>query len=193
MAARESMADLIARLRGLIGDAAGTGQTFDDEELEQYLDARRTEHRYRRLQPVETIDASGDVVVLACAAYAGRPLGAGRWTGGPLGDWEEDGELFGPTYAALEPAGSDWRRGQWTFAEHQDGPVRITGRTYDLMGSAADALEAWAARLARDYDVSLGDQGLKRSQPCAALLEMASRYRLRQPASSGKIGGSDRC
>jgi hypothetical protein len=47
----------------------------------------------------------------------------------------------------------------------------------DFDGAAADVLEAWSARLALAYDVTMDGQSLKRSQLSAAVAARAERYR----------------
>lgn len=180
MAARETMADLIGRLRLMIADPSGDGQTFGDEELQEFLDARRTEHRYRRLEPLPTIGPGGAVT------YAAYHSGGAH-------DWEEDGALYGPDFGEVEPERSDWRRGRWEFAENQPAPVYINGKTYDLAAAGADALEAWAAKLKAEYDIRAGDQTFERSAQIQQTLAMATALRRRQRAGPATWRRSDLC
>lgn len=195
MAVRATMQDLIDRMRLLIGDPAGNDAYYTDEQLQERLDQRRTEYRYLSLIPLETIGQGGGVTYLEYRAA--RPdlfqsvlrTGRASW----LGDWEEDGTLFGADYGALSPSSSDWRRGAWTFSAHQPPPVTIVGRRYDLPGAGADALEAWAAGLKTEYDVKSGDQTLARGMQAGRLLELAAALRARQMVDTVRAIRSDAC
>lgn len=164
---RPTMSELVQQLRLLIGDPAGDQQTFTDEELQTFLDARRADHRYRRLRALYSIEQGLSVSILA-------------YSSGPLTDWEADAALFGPDFARLQPSTSDWHSGIWTFAIHQPEPVRIVGRTYDLAGSAADVLETWAARLKGEYDLRTSDYEFQRMDRIEAMIRLAGALRARQ-------------
>jgi hypothetical protein len=174
------MEDLIGRLRLMIADPTGDGQVFSDDELQEFLDARRAEHRYRRLEPLPTIGPGGAVTYEA-------------YHSGTVSDWEEGGTLYGPDFGAIEPETSDWRRGRWELAEHQPEPVYITGRTYDLAAAGADALETWAAKLKAEYDIRAGDQTFERSAQIRHMLTMAAALRRRQRVRSATWRRSDLC
>ncbi|NLH98503.1 MAG: hypothetical protein GX446_03320 [Chthonomonadales bacterium] len=193
MATRETMADLIARLRSLIADPAGDGATFTDDELEAILDQRRTEHRYRELMPMATFMPDGGVRFLQYAALERRDWREGIAVGNGIGDWEEGAALYGPDMNQIEPATGDLRLGRWTFAEHQPAPVTIVGATYDLYAAAADALERWAARLKGDCDVRAGDFAMDRSDRIRHLLDLAATMRRRARPTTGLLTRSDAC
>ncbi|NOZ27968.1 MAG: hypothetical protein GXP39_07950 [Chloroflexi bacterium] len=160
--ARTTMADLITRLRRLINDS-GTSQTWTDDELQDFLDARRLDVRRARLRP-ETTWAAGTVTYTDYYA--------------DYGDWESDAVLEDADGDDLTPSSSDWLTGHWTFAD-QDPPVFITGKSYDLYAAAADVLEAWAAKVALEFDFDADGGRFRRSQKREALLELAKRYRRR--------------
>lgn len=170
MAARESMAPLITRLRRLIGDPASSEQTWSDEELEDALDQHRLDRAYVSLTPVDSIAAgTGAVSWLEWWAEAG--------------DWEADATLVDGTYAPLTPDTSMPLLGRWVFAAHQAGPVLLSGRQYDLYGAAADVLEAWAdlsRRTVTDWKDTV-----------KALLDSAARYRARQAPQTVRMVRSD--
>ncbi len=168
MAARASMADLIGRLRRMIGDPAASA-VWTDEELQDALDARRRDVRYEQLTVAETVQPGGQVVWLDWWAQDG--------------DWESDAKLYGPTYAELTPATSDYLTGHWTFAAHQAGPVYVVGKTYDMPGAAADVLEEWAGR-ARTTVTDWRDM-------VQALQASAARFRERQRAAVTRAARSD--
>jgi hypothetical protein len=159
------MAPLLSRLRGLIGDPAGAGQAWSDDELQELADGCRDEVRYLPLLPEGTRLAAGGVEYLSFAA--------------PAGDWEEDPELYDAQCQPLIPTTSDCRSGRWSFETEPVRPVTLTGRTFDLQRAAAEVLEAWAARVKREYDFASSDQRFERSQQGRAMQELAALYRRR--------------
>lgn len=174
MAVRASMAELIARVRTLIGDPAGASQTFDDQTLQDYLDRHQTVARYARLRPEASYGAGG--VSQYLDYYA------------DVGDWEADEQLYDGAYNPLTPTTSDRLTGHWTFASSQLPPVLIVGKFYDVYAAAADLLEAWAAREKLSFDFSADGQSLQRSQKARAILELAREYRRQQrPTSVGMV------
>lgn len=180
MPVRPTMSDLIQRLRLLIHDPAGTDQTFSDEELQGFLDARRTDHLYRRLTALYTVGPDFTPQILAATSM-------------PVGDWEEGAVLTGPDYVPISPATADYRRGIWTFSAHQPEPIRITGRTFDLAAAGADALEAWAARLKAEYDFRTADYEFEGNQRVAGILRLAAALRCRQKPRTVTMMRSDQC
>lgn len=171
--ARTTMADLLTRLRRLIGDPviAGTPptSTWTDDELQDYLDQepRKLFVRYARLRPMPTYAPGG-------GAISWLDFWADR------GDWEAGEVLVNASYTVLTPATADRVGGHWTFSANTLPSVRIVGQCYDLYGAAADVLEAWAAKLARQFDFSTDGQSFRRSQQAAALREQADAYRAKQ-------------
>jgi hypothetical protein len=193
MAARETMADLIARLRALVGDPAGDDQAFDDEDLQMALDGRRADQRYLELTPLATIAEGGGVTHIEYAALLRREWRHGLGLGSPIGDWEEGATLYGPDFAEVEPESGDWARGRWTFEAHQPGPVSIVGSSYDPAAAGADVLEMWAARVKGECDIRSGDQAVARGTQAARMLVLAVRLRRRSRVAIGHIVRSDTC
>ena len=193
MAARETMADLIGRLRALIGDPAGDDAQFSDDELQEFLDVRGTEYRYLELTPVATVSPDGSVTHLEYAAALRREWRDGVGLCHTLGDWEDGVKLYGPDHAEVEPQTSDLVRGRWTFASHQPAQVRLVGWTYDLYAAGADALEAWATRVKAAYDVRTGDQSLARGTQFVHIMAAATALRRRARLGAGRIERSDVC
>lgn len=177
--AREAMADLLARLRRMVGDPAGESAAWTDDELQDWLDARRQDVRGAELMPDETVGPGGVVRVLDYYARGGR------------GDWEADAELRDAGGGVLAPAEADCLVGHWRFDTHTPPPVLLTGRTYDLCAAAADVLEAWAARTKQEYDFGAADQRLARSQQTAAMRGLAQGYRARQRPVVGRVVRGD--
>lgn len=171
------MAELIGRLRGLIGDPAGANQTFDDQALQDYLDRRQTVVRFAPLRAEGSPRPDGTVDYLDYYA--------------DVGDWEADEKLYDGAYNLLTPATADRLVGHWTFSVNQPPPVLITGKFYDVFGAAADVLEAWAAKEKLSFDFDADGQSFKRSQKAAALLALAREYRRRQRPVSAKMVRTD--
>ena len=177
MAARATMAELIGRLRALIGDPAGAGQAFDDQTLQDYLDRRQTVVRYAPLRAESSPRPGGAVDYLDYYA--------------DVGDWEADETLYDGSYSILIPASADRLTGHWTFVSSQPPPVMIVGKSYDVYGSAADVLEAWAATEKLNFDFEADGQSFRRSQKVTALLALAREYRHRQQPVSVRMVRTD--
>jgi len=159
--ARATLADLITRLRKLINDPAGVSQTWDDNELQDFLDANRLDVRHAALRPEATWS---DGTVTYTDYYA------------DYGNWESDVLLEEGHGDDLTPTASNLVAGHWTFAG-QDPNVYVTGKTFDLWATAADVLEAWAAKVALEFDFEADGGVYRRSQKREALLSVAAQYR----------------
>jgi hypothetical protein len=158
------MAELISRVRGLIGDPAGSSQTFTDDEVQAALDRTQLLVRTAPLRPVPTLLPGGIV------EYREHLAG--------LTDWEAGETLTDAAYQPVTPTSADRLTGRWVFASPgQPPPVLITGATYDVAMAAALLLEQWAARLARQFDLTLPGGSFSRSQQARALQELAVTYR----------------
>lgn len=161
MAARPTMAAVIAEIRRLTGDTAAT-PTFDDDAIETVLDLHRTDGEVE-LRAVISYNPAGEQVRLAYQA--------------PVHPWEQGATIRGQDGDVLTPASADELRGRWTFADDTPETVSAVGAHFDVYGAAADVLETWAAQLARGYDFSAGDQRFQRSQRVNQLRAMARDYR----------------
>jgi hypothetical protein len=171
------MADLIALLRRAIGDAAGASQVFSDDELQAFLDARRFETRGLRLREEGTLVGGLISYYDFYSAY---------------GDWESDGVLFQPDGTTVTPDTSEWLVGHWQFSAAQTVlPLSIRGKFYDVNAAAADALEAWAGKVALDFDFSTQGESFSRSQKQSQLLALARQYRARQLLGVAEVRRSD--
>ena len=171
--ARATMADLIARVRQMVGDTDAGAYTFDDDAVQAALDAHRFAAEYVALQPVAEYQPGGEAVYKTYRA--------------PMGWWEADATLVDGGYNPLAPDAADLMNGEWTFSAGQAPPVFIRGHYYDLYAAAADLLEEWAARLARAYDFGTDGDRFARSQMAASLREQASRYRARAWAVAAEV------
>lgn len=184
MATRETTANLIRRLRRLIGDPSGSDSTWQDEDLQDVLDNHRREARYARLCEVETIAANGSVTYKVFKA--------------DLGDWEGSEtssvpELVDSSFNVLDPEGyeEDLLTGRWVFTEAPNYPVHITGWYYDLYGAAVEILEAWMASLKCAVDASARGVSARNSQKVDHLEALANRYRRQMWADSRCYGQTD--
>lgn len=177
------MADLIALIRQMIADPAGTSQQFQDIDIQNRLDASRDDIRYEGLAIATSIVNLNSTANSASTIFADY-YSKYQW-------WESDAVLQGqgPTglpWIVLTPTAADYIVGHFQFETSvftsgtvpgQLPPVFITGKVYDVNCAAADLLEFWAATLAGSYDVTVDGQTLRRSQLMAAKLTMAQYYR----------------
>lgn len=160
MAVRASMADIITRLRGLVGDP-NTGDpslaAFTDEQLQQFLDERRTDVIEARLQGF-----------LAGNIYTDFKA--------PHGWWEDSVVLIDGSGETITPDASDLVVGRWTITDGASIPVFISGSFYDLYGSAQAVCEAWAAKVAREFDFATDQQKFDRTGKREGLLLVAREF-----------------
>jgi hypothetical protein len=192
MAVRSTMSSLITLTRRMIADPLSTTMQFQDQEIEDRLDANRNDVRY------ESLAIAPSIVNLASTSNAASTIFADYYSS--FGFWEADVVLQGqgPTglpWIVLTPLVSELLIDQahWQFeltpfvngtVPGQLPPVFATGKIYDVNAAAADLLEFWAAVLTGSYDVTVDGQGLRRSQLMAAKLTMAKYYRhLAKPKS----------
>lgn len=165
MALRPTMAGLIARTRQLIFDTAQE-QVFADSQIQDALDLRRRDVRTAALAPVPSFQTGGQTVYLDYYSDAAA--------------WEDDVTLQSLSFADIT-ASVVLREplvGHWAFAQQPDGVgVRITGKVYDLYGSAADLLEQWAAQVKLCVSFSSDGQTFRLDGQGTALLALAARYR----------------
>lgn len=181
MPLRPTMTALISRLRRLIGDPAGASQTWQDEDLQDALDAHRREARYARLREIESIAPGGAVEYKTFVAD--QP------------NWEGSPELVSNSFAVISSSAytEDLLTGRWTFTTAPLRPVMISGWYYDIHGAAVEILEAWIAKLKGSIDLSVDGLALKRSQKVEHLETLLKRCEARQWADSGEAIQTDFC
>lgn len=179
---RLALLPLIARLRLLVGDAAGTTQTWTDDELELALDSHRHDWWYWRLTAIPTVTAG----TTEYHTFVADDID---------GIWDSDTLLYAADQATILTADSvNLTVGQWTFtADQADNlPLYASGRTYDLYGAAVDILGQWQARLKLDsFDFDTEDESFKRSQKLAAIDELIGTYRTQMQPSTGRLVRGD--
>lgn len=183
---RASMADLIARVRVLIGDPSGAAAAFTDDQIQDRLDmGGRVDVQFVELTPRFTL-SNGRYVYTDY--YAPGTLG---------GDWETNETLFGLNFTQLTPTTSDRIVGHWTFTggsypNGQYPPVIIYGQCYDTYRTAADLLEMRAASLvSTKFDFSADGRNMRLSQIPANYMALAKQYRLQSKPRMLKLVRSD--
>lgn len=185
--ARSTMARLISRVRGLsyAGTAEytiGADSYFSDDHVQTFLDACRRDVVRAPLVDREEYNGSG-VRVFRTFDTGLRELESTDAGTAVFKIETSDGFTAG---TALWSA--DYQTGVVTFASNTAGTAYyLTARAYDVYGAAADLLEAWASREARQFDVSTPAVNAKRSQKAAMLREQAMILR----AQGGSGGGVD--
>lgn len=165
------MAALIARVRDLINDPAGSSQVWSDDQIQGVMDEGREDLVNKPLRPEPTYSGS---TIQYLDYYS------------DVGGWEDDYILKQYLTVLVTPSAVEPIAGHFQFSSNEFPPIYITGKRYDVYRSAADLLERWAAKWVLSYDVLVGGQQFKRSQATDALLKLAKSYRLKQrPRSIG--------
>jgi hypothetical protein len=158
---RSTMADLVTRLRTLVGDPASDTQAFTDDDLQGFLDERRTDVVEAELLPMLS-NVVGSTMYREFVAPR-------RW-------WESGVVLKGTAGTPLTPDAADLIAGRWTFTAGEAIPVYVTGSYFDLYGTAQAVLEAWAAKVAREFDFGTDQQSFDRSNKREGLLAVAREF-----------------
>lgn len=160
MAIRSGMQTLVDRLRVMVGDADAS-PTFSDDDLQDFLDERRIDVIEAQLRPWPATLGSS---VAYTEFRAPR-----RW-------WEGGAVLIGITSTPLVPTTEDLVAGRWTFAAGHAIPVYVTGSCFDIYGAAQAVCEAWAAKVAVEFDFGTDQQTFNRSDKRVGLLAVAREY-----------------
>ena len=158
------MAALVAQVRLLIGDSAGGGAVFSDDDLLGILDNNSTDVLYEPLTPLPTIQPGGATEWLTWRAAAG-------W-------WEASETFCDAGYNSLTAATANRQKGLWTFDDHQSA-VLIKGCRYDVYAAAADAADVWLSMIKLDFDFSADGADYKRSQKAQGLIALRDSLRAR--------------
>lgn len=179
---RAALMPVIARLRLLIGDPAGTTHIWTDDELELVLDVHRHDWWYWRLTAIPTVTAGTTEYHTFVADDT-------------AGMWDNDTTLYASDQTTILTADSvNLTVGQWTFiADQADNlPLYMSGRTYDLYGAAVDILEQWKAALKLDsFDFTTEDESFKRSQKLDAIDGLIAGYRGQMAPAASRMVRSD--
>lgn len=178
MAVRNTMSALISRVRTLTNDTlpSGSGQVFDDQTVQDVLDASRADVKNMAMDYQPTFSGS---TIQFLDFYT------------KLGDWEDDIVLKQYLITVVTPSLSEPIAGHWQFADSTLPPVYASGKTYDVYRAAADLLERQAAQWVLRYNVVVDGQNMQRGMVTKALQDLAHTYRMKQRASSSKLVRSD--
>ena len=176
---RDGMADNIARVRALTyaGTAEytlGTATFWDDDQIEQVLDRHRVD--VVREELTGPADYIGGGSVQYVRLHSAHRYIEGASSGSAIFRIEDGtGTDRGTaTYTA------DYLTGTFDFSSDVGGTVLyMTGRAYDVHGAAAELLESWASREAREFDFTADGQSFHRSQKVKSLQEQAGVMRRR--------------
>lgn len=167
MAVRASMSALIHRMRQMTNLLGTRATIISDDDIQELLDEYRDEYRLAVLEPIDSILPGGKV----------------EWKNWytPVGGYWEANSVFqsGHNWEYLVPTESDNQRGRWTFEEHQNSGVFITGFVYDVYASAADLCDRLSTAELHHFDSSDSTSGMnfRRSQVLQNYQAMATRYR----------------
>lgn len=159
----ETLNYLVDKLRQMVGDPAGAKEVFDRDAIEGFLSDN-------------FFSANGYML-----EYAGSRAFS------LLTNWSTDTVLTDPNGNELTPDEIDLLRGSWVFNTAQPYPIYVAGRTYDLHAAAADLLEAWAARIKLEHNLSIGDLKLDRNQKYTSLMDLAKYHRKKQRILSVRV------
>jgi len=161
MAARSTMATLIAYARTLINDVAAP-QTLTDDQIQTRLDLNRFDVYTKELRFPDIIDTTGTVVWTDF--FADRPF------------WEDGYLLQGPNWGIVVPSTSDPMVGKWTFATTQQTPIYISGKVYDMYGACAQLLTVIEGTLRATMNFSADGLSVQRLDQLANIRELRSQY-----------------
>jgi hypothetical protein len=162
---RPTMADLLTRLRTMIGDV-GTEPSIDDVDLQAILDQRRTDALHAPLVYRPSVSATN---VVEYHDYYGRDAGA-------VLPWEAGATFQDVTGAFVVPDVLGPMHGHWRFTASRPPPIYITGAFYDLYGAASQACQMLAGKVAQEYDYQTDGHEYLRSQQHANLVAQAREF-----------------
>jgi hypothetical protein len=195
---RNTMAQLIDRVRLMIFDPRGATQFFADSDIQDTLDEGRDDIRYEPLAVAPTIVNTASTGNQASTIFINY-FSKYQW-------WEQDAVLQGysngQAWVVVPAVQSDYITGRFWFetasteftaptVPGQLPPVFITGKVFDPFYASADLLEFWAAALSAAYNISVDGQSLSRSQLMTAKLTLADQYRRRAKPRIAKMNRGD--
>lgn len=186
--ARSTMGTVLADLRNLINDPAGTAQVWTDDQLQSHLDRRRLDVYRLPLLSVSVYSAPG---TLAYYEYRSPYRDYEASAGGTAVFVVEDAR---GAQAGTATYSADTRNGIVTFnADTGGADYYLTARSFDLYGTAGDVCEAWAQKVALEFDFSTDGQSFSRSQKAAMLSAQAERFRrqARRTTTGSKVVRDD--
>lgn len=181
MAVRSSMSDLLTRLRRLIGDK-GASPVWADQELQDAFDVYQVVHSFERTQPQATI------------LPGGKRKYFDYFSDGSVGDWENDESLTDASFNPLTPLVADRINGHWSFDKAGNSiglVVWLSGKSYDIYGSAADVCREWAASVKLEFDFRTKERQYARAQQFKMLTDLADQYDAKRLVGYAKMIRTD--
>lgn len=199
MPVRSSMSDLIAKIRTMIFDPAGSSQHFLDQDIQDYLDENRDDIRYEGLTIAPSIVSNSNTGNTPQTIFADYYSKYGYWENSVT---LQGTDTSGNPWKVLTPVSSELLldTAHWQFEANVYGtgtvpgqlpPLFATGSIYDCFRAAAELLDIWAASLAGAYDVTVDGQSLRRSQLMTAKLALAEMYRRKAKPKMSKMVRED--
>ena len=181
--ARQGMADIIRRLRGLAQAGAVDYQVagipfWSDAQLQEVLDDNRVDFIEQELRPIPKTVSSTYVYTRYDAPY------------GNLETYASGSAIFtlitsDGTQAGTANYSVDYTKGIVTFTADQGGTAWfLSGRSYDLNAAAAEVWEQKAGYYQMSFDVKTDGHDLKRSQLFEQAMNRADFYRSKAGAST---------
>lgn len=132
MAVRATMAYIITFVRELIYDTGAT-QKFTDQQIQDRLDLSRLDLYADCLKAPNILDTDGTIDWKDF--YARYPF------------WETDFTIQKIDGTLNPPTTSEPLIGKFTYATHQEEPLVINGRVYNVYGVASNLMTTWIAEL----------------------------------------------
>lgn len=185
MAVRASMIDLISDVRELIGDQDAA--QYSDQQIQDALDANRTDLWNAPLEPQGTIGFGGTITYTHFYAQ--------------VGNIEKDAILYDAQYTALSgtlaPGTADYRRGYFNFAGSATSPygpqrpVSIVGHAYQVPQAALSLVNQWAASVKAQIEYSDPNFTIKLGQQYGNLQALAGSIASKCPPVTVRVYRSD--
>ncbi|CAB4143930.1 hypothetical protein UFOVP464_10 [uncultured Caudovirales phage] len=182
--------NMTTKVRSLTG---ADGNVFTDSEIVVFLSAHATD--YVRA-PMTGVSEDGTVYTKFYANVSDwEDRGAGGDENGYIAVTFRDSEnnivpllLFDGEETPVDVF--DFYRGVLTFATGRSSNwLSITGTAYDINAVCADVLNAWAAKVSSEYDVSLDGNTYNRSSQAETLRAAAAAFTRR---ANTRVGTSER-
>jgi len=160
MTVRDSMVDLISRMRKIISND-DINASITDEELQRYLDAHREHYAKYELTGIEQIDGSDPV----------------EWIADEI-CWDKSAIISDKNNIIVIPDDADEIIGYWkTSVGYPE--LYVTGWVYDIFNAAADVIEQYSGQMMDYFDFSADGASFNLSQKRANFTKMVSDLRAR--------------
>lgn len=164
MAVRASMEYIITFVRELINDPAGSTEKFTDEQIQARLDLKRLDVYGECLRAADKLHTDG--TYLWTDFFAKKPF------------WETNVIIQKAGGALRTPDEADCLVGKFVYNVHQNDPLVISGRVYNVYAVAANLLTVWVGEL-RGQITSWTADGttVQRTGQLKSMNDLASQYR----------------